>query len=198
MRIIGITGGVGSGKSAVLDFLAKHDAVAVIDADKVAHQLQDKGRAGYEEIVKVFGQEVLDSGGIIDRGKLGAIVFHDEGQLLKLNAIMHPLVKQEIMRQLQEYAAHMSVAYVFIEAALLIEEHYDEICDELWYIYVQEEQRMQRLKQSRGYSEEKIIQMMGCQLEEEVFRRHCQVVIDNNGSIEETYRQIREVLAWQN
>lgn len=200
MKIIGITGGVGSGKSLVLSFLADCNGIAsaVIEADKVAHELQKKGEPCYAAIVEAFGKDILNESGEINRGKLGKLVFGNKEKLNRLNAIVHPLVKQEIIRQVEQYRSNGRIEYLFIEAALLIEEHYDEICEELWYIYVSREERIRRLQASRGYSSEKALQMMSRQLSEEAFRSHCKVVIDNNGSIEDTYRQLREVLAWQN
>ena len=200
MKIIGITGGVGSGKSMILEYLREQtfEPAVVIEADRVAYELQRKGNLCYDAIVNAFGCDILDEAEEIDRYKLGSIVFQDEEQLRRLNALVHPLVKQEIVDRIRTEREKNSAAYLFIEAALLIEEHYDEICDELWYIYVSKEQRYERLRTSRGYSDEKIAQIMNNQLEEETFRRHCQVVIDNTGSKEDTFRQLREVFAWQN
>lgn len=200
MKVIGITGGVGSGKSLVLSWLAgQHRAsCAVIEADKTAHRLQQKGNSCYHAIVQEFGRQILDEKEEISRTRLGSMVFGDKERLERLNAIVHPLVKQEIIRQLKDYRRRNDIQYVFIEAALLIEEHYDVICDELWYIYVDKNKRIERLKESRGYTDTRIQQMMDRQLDEQTFRSCCQVVIDNNGSAEDTFRQIREVLAWQN
>lgn len=200
MKVIGITAGVGSGKSLVLSWLASqtYAPTAVIEADKTAHGLQKKGFAGYDAIIRQFGTDILTQDGDIDRKKLGELVFANRTELERLNAILHPLVKEEIVRQIAQLRSEQVVRFVFIEAALLIEEHYDEICDELWYIFTNKENRIQRLKQSRGYSDEKIRQIMDSQLDEGTFRRKCQIIIDNNGSEEDTFKQIREVLEWQN
>lgn len=200
MKVIGITGGVGSGKSSVLTWLATqtYAKTAIIEADKTAHSLQKKGTTGYNAIVKQFGTEILMQNKDIDRAKLGELVFSDKEKLQKLNTILHPLVKQEIIRQIEMIRREHKISYIFIEAALLIEEHYDVICDELWYIYVSREKRIQRLKKSRGYTDDKIRQIMERQLDEETFRKNCHIIIDNNGREEDTFRQIREVLEWQN
>lgn len=208
MKVIGITGGVGSGKSLVLAYLRdlsnnypeppfNNIKTYVIEADKVAHDLQKPGNLCYDAIVSAFGQNILNKDGTIDRKELGSIVFSDENRLMELNAIVHPFVKQYIIQTIDAIGRKQSADYIFIEAALLIEEHYDEICDRLWYIYVNEENRRKRLKASRGYSDEKISQIMEKQLDEATFRKACQVVIDNNNSAEDTYRQIREELACQ-
>lgn len=198
MKVIGITGGVGSGKSLVLAYLEKKANVFVIEADKLAHDLQKQGNLCYDSIVGEFGLSILSENGEIDRAKLGNIVFSDEKKLLKLNEIVHPIVKNEIIKTIDTIRKKQNFQYVFIEAALLIEEHYDQICDELWYIYVKPHIRMERLAESRGYTKEKTENIMSKQLEDDSFFKACQVVIDNNNSIEDTYRQIEEELGWQN
>lgn len=208
MKVIGITGGVGSGKTCILTYLRQlavnypkppfnQIKTYVIEADKTAHDLQKPGNLCYDAIVAAFGQEILHPDGTIDRKQLGEIVFADEQRLKELNAIVHPFVKKHIIQTIETIRTEQTADFIFIEAALLIEEHYDEICDSLWYVYVSEENRRSRLKASRGYSDYKISQVMENQLSEESFRRACQTVIDNNNSQEDTYRQIREVLACQ-
>lgn len=198
MKVIGITGGVGSGKSLVLAYLRKKQGVIVIEADKLAHDLQKQGNLCYDSIVREFGESILDETGEIDRAKLGSIVFSQEEKLLKLNAIVHPFVKKAIIHTIDTIQKEGSCQYIFIEAALLIEERYDLICDELWYIYVKAETRTERLMLSRGYTREKTEAIMKRQLEDAGFLKACQVVIDNNHDIEDTYRQIEEELAWRN
>ncbi len=199
--ILGITGGVGCGKSAVLEILEKDYHAYVIQADHVAHDLMAPGGASYEKIVEAFGTGILlvedgqndrqkDSKPAIDRKALGAIVFHDEEQLRLLNRLTHPEVKKEIRRRVAE----SKDSFVVIEAALLLEEHYEEICHEIWYIYADQETRLQRLEAARGYSREKSLSMMGTQKSEGEFRTACQETIDNSGFLEETKRQLDEKL----
>lgn len=194
MKILGITGGVGCGKSTVLEFFRGREDSFVLDADKAAHLLEEPGQICYEKIVAHFGKEILDKDGIIDRKKLGGIVFADEEQLKVLNAIVHPEVKNYIKAQIEEKRNSKKYAYFILEAALLLEEHYDKICDKVWYVYTSEENRRERLKRSRGYSDDKINQIMKNQLSESVFRQRTDAVIDNNGDSEDTIRQIREEL----
>ncbi len=192
MKIIGITGGVGSGKSRILSFIEESvpDGEAVIcQADHVAWDLQRVGEECYKQIVAHFGTKILNDDLTINRKALGQIVFGDEKELLALNAITHPAVKQEIKNRIKE--AEKTGAKLFVlEAALLIEEHYDEICEELWYIYTDIEIRRQRLKESRGYSDEKIDAMIAVQLPESVFQEKCSRVIDNSGAFELTQKQL--------
>lgn len=194
MKIIGITGGVGAGKSAILAYLKEQHGAIVIEADKVGHLLMAPGGACYEKIIEAFGDGLIKEDQTIDRGKLGAIVFADEKRLECLNQIVHPEVKQWIRNEIKKERIKGETELFVIEAALLIEDHYDEICDELWYIHTSEEIRRKRLKESRGYSEEKIAGIMANQLSPEQFQAACQVVIDNSGMMEDTYRQIDKQL----
>ena len=189
MKIIGVTGGVGAGKSTVLNYLEKRYGAKLILADLVGHEVMEPGHEAYEQVVKVFGQEIVSEDKTIDRKVLGAIVFADEKKRMILNRIIHPAVRQEILRRLEE-AELSHLSYVVVEAALFLEENYDAFCDETWYIYTDEKIRRQRLKESRGYSDERIDQIFRSQKTHEEFQKRCRFMIDNNGSEEETFRQI--------
>lgn len=193
MKTIGITGGVGAGKSTVLGFLETAFRAVVCEADKVAHMLQEPGEVCYEEIIEEFGCSILAKDGKIDRKKLGSIVFLDEKKLQKLNRIIHPQVKAYIRKKKEEEKVAGTQIFV-IEAALLIEDHYEEICDELWYIHTPDEIRRKRLKESRGYSDARIDGIMKNQKSEEQFRKACDVVIENGEDFKETCIQIKEAL----
>lgn len=189
MKIIGVTGGVGAGKSTVLNYLEKRYGAKLILADLVGHEVMEPGHEAYEQVVKAFGQEIVSEDKTIDRKVLGAIVFADEKKRMILNRIIHPAVRQEILRRLEE-AELLHLSYVVVEAALFLEENYDAFCDETWYIYTDEKIRRQRLKESRGYSDERIDQIFRSQKTHEEFQKRCLFMIDNNGSEEETFRQI--------
>ena len=189
MKIIGVTGGVGAGKSTVLNYLEKRYGAKLILADLVGHEVMEPGHEAYEQVVKAFGQEIVSEDNTIDRKTLGAIVFADEKKRMILNRIIHPAVRQEILRRLEE-AELSHLSYVVVEAALFLEENYDAFCDETWYIYTDEKIRRQRLKESRGYSDERIDQIFRSQKTHEEFQKRCLFMIDNNGSEEETFRQI--------
>ena len=189
MKIIGVTGGVGAGKSTVLNYLEKRYGAKLILADLVGHEVMEPGHEAYEQVVKAFGQEIVSEDKTIDRKAFGAIVFADEKKRMILNRIIHPAVRQEILRRLEE-AKLSHMLYVVVEAALFLEENYDAFCDETWYIYTSEDNRRLRLKASRGYSDEKIDRMFAAQKSHKEFLERCQFVIDNNGSAEETHRQI--------
>ncbi len=195
MRVIGITGGVGSGKSEVLRCLAKiYPRTAVIYADELTAALQKKGGKLYEAMVELFGEAYLLPDGELDRGKIARLVFGNEEELKRLNDTTHPIVVETIVNMINEAKTKEKTDFFFVEAALLIETGFDKICDELWYIYAQKKVRIQRLKESRGYTDKQIADMFDRQLSEEEFRKHCQVVIDNSGELEESIAQIRGIL----
>lgn len=189
MRIIGVTGGVGAGKSTVLSYLEKKYGARVIQADRVGHEVMEPGNAAYDEILKVFGMGILAPDGRIDRKSLGDIVFHEPDKLARLNAIVHPAVKAEILKRLAEYEREGGSLAV-VEAALFLEENYDAFCHETWYIYADEQCRRARLRKSRGYTDERIDRMFASQRTHEEFLRRCGAAIDNNGAEEDTCRQI--------
>ena len=193
MKIIGITGGVGSGKSRVLSYMEEQFKAVICQADHVAWELQEQGQKCYAEIVEHFGREILHDDGTINRKKLGQIVFNDNKELLVLNEIMHPAVKEAIVELIQ-IEREKQIEYFVLEAALLLEDGYKQICDEMWYIYTDEMTRRCRLKESRAYSDAKIDAIMASQLSEEVFRKECQIVIDNSGDFEDTCYQIDEAM----
>lgn len=193
MKIIGITGGVGSGKSRVLSYIEEEYQAVICQADQVAWKLQEPGETSYNQIVSHFGAGILNADQTIDRKVLGTIVFHNELEMDILNKITHPAVKTYIKGQMKKEKEAGASLFV-LEAALLLEDHYDEICDELWYIYADEQVRRERLKESRQYTDEKIDAMIAAQASEEMYRNGCQKVIDNSGTFEETCAQIKEAM----
>lgn len=195
MKIIGITGGVGAGKSEILSYIRQHYACRIYLADEVAHKVKEKGQPCYEQLVELLGREILAENGEIDKGRMAAVIFADEEILQQVNEIVHPQVKTYLLARMEEAVDDSEVELFFIEAALLIEAGYQGMVDELWYVYARQEVRRERLAKSRGYSQEKISQIMDSQLSEAVFRSTCDFVIDNSGEIEDAYRQIREKLA---
>lgn len=194
MKIIGITGGIGAGKSSVLNYIQKNYNARVIMADLVAHMLEEPGQKCYYSIIETFGSNILNSDMTINRRKLSQIVFSDELKRMKLNAIVHPYVKEHISNEIAKERVLGNLEYFVIEAALLLEDKYDLICDEVWYIYTKEQIRRERLKKSRGYSDEKIDYIFHSQLPENVFREKCKVIIDNNCLEYDTYEQIDTAL----
>lgn len=194
VRVIGITGGVGAGKSEVLTYLSKHCNCRIIMADKVAHQLEEPGERCYEPLKALLGSAVLTPAGTIDRRKMAERIFQDDEILQKVNGIVHPAVKEYLLEQIAYEKRAGQIDYLFIEAALLIEDGYSNIVDELWYIHADVSVRRQRLNQARGYADEKIDSILRGQLPEEAFYEHCRVVIENNGTFADVYQQIEKEL----
>ncbi len=195
MKFIGITGGVGAGKSAILDYLKNKPDTKVMLADEIAHELMVPGTQCYDRLKAEFGTEdIYQKDGFFDRIKLAQVIFSDDEKRKKLNGIVHPAVRKYVIGQAAYERKEGKIKLLVLEAALLIEEHYDEICDELWYIYTSEENRRIRLKKQRNYSDEKISEIFNSQLTDEKFRKACRVVIDNNGTIEAAEAQIEAAL----
>lgn len=194
MKLIGITGGVGAGKSEILSYIEKSCSCRILLSDTAAHKVKEPGQPCYDRLVELLGKEVLQKDGYIDKAKMAAAIFSDEQLLKKVNAIIHPAVKTYILSEIGKEEREGKIDAFFLEAALLIEDGYERILDELWYIYADEDVRRARLKASRGYSDGKIDRILGSQLSEKEFRAHCKVVIDNSGSLSDTYMQIDEIL----
>lgn len=194
MRFIGITGGVGAGKSAILEYINSKPGTRVMLADNIAHVVMEPGTECYRKLREIFAEDIFYKDGNIDKAKMAVAIFNDSKLRDKLNAIVHPAVKQYVIDQYETEKKKGELEWLILEAALLIEEHYDEICDELWYIYTSEENRRARLKEARGYSDEKIDSIMKSQLGEDAYRNACQKIIDNNGNVEQTYKEIDEII----
>lgn len=200
--ILGITGGVGAGKSTVLAYLAKKYGARILELDRVAEMLQRPGGACYENMLKLLRAYAASSGreedilledGSFDRSAVASLVFGDRKLLGQLNGIIHPAVREYVEAQIRNVSPQ---ELTVIEAALLLEERYDEICDEIWYIYASEEARRERLKKSRGYTDDKITGIMNSQKSDAYFREHCAFVVDNSSDdVENTFKQIDKGLS---
>ena len=191
MITIGITGGVGAGKSTVLDFLEQEYQAYVMKADEIGHLVMEPGQSCYEPVIALFGKQVIKNDKTIDRRLVSDVVFSHPDMLEKLNHIIHPAVKEYIRRQLalkKEEGQRICV----VEAALLLEDHYEEFCDTVWYIHTDSEIRIRRLMESRGYTREKSMSIIASQAPEEFFREHTDYVVTNNADLEDTWQQIRE------
>lgn len=190
MRVIGITGGVGAGKTAVLSYISEKYNCRVLLADEAAHQVKEPGQPCYEKLVALLTEEILDEDGRINKQKMAEKIFASEELLTKVNELIHPAVKELILDAITEEKQKGQHDFFFVEAALLIENGYLEILDEIWYIYAREEVRRKRLKEARNYTDEKIDAIMAKQLTEEEFRKYCSVVIDNSDSLTASQKQI--------
>ncbi len=195
MKVIGITGGVGAGKSAVLRYMSENYATKVIYADEVAHKLMAPGGNCHDAIGALFeGEQVFFEDGSVDKKLISQLIFNDDKKRSLLNAIVHPAVKEYILEQIEKERQKEVARCLVIEAALLIENDYDKICDEIWYVYASQKTRIARLKKDRGYSDEKIQAIFDSQLSEEEFRKVCDVVIDNDSDIDTMKMQVSRLM----
>ena len=185
VRVIGVTGGVGSGKSRILELLSTEFGARVILADQVAKELEEPGQAGLSRLLEAFGDGILGPDGTLDRGRFAERIFHDPVALRTVNEIIHPLTWQEIRRQIWESGESL----IAVESALF-DETTKEICQELWLVDASEKIRIRRLMDSRGYSREKCEKIIRSQKSRGDFIKLADVVIENNGSIEEVRAQI--------
>lgn len=197
MKVYGITGGAGTGKSEVIKMLQQNFGGCVIMSDEVARELMQKGNISYQLIVEYFGRDILMDDGEIDRKKLADHVFNNKEALEKLNSMTHPYVKDEIRKLIAEAEASGECRFVALESAILLECGYEDICDEFWYVYTKPEIRRQRMKETRNYSDEKVDSVMRNQQPDEAFFKQCSFVIENNTTLSDVYDQLKEKLDQQ-
>lgn len=187
-KIIGITGGVGAGKSSVLDILKNKFGARVILADLVAHDLMEPGMEGLKRVTDALGDSFIRADGTVDRKALAEIIFHDEKALKTMNGIIHPMVWEAVKTE----AFACGESFVIVEAAVF-DTAPEGLFDEIWYVYTTEENRIERLMASRGYTRETCESIIKRQDSEDAYRSRCGRVIDNNGSAEETEKQLKEI-----
>ena len=191
MKVIGLTGGIGSGKSTVSRLLADLGAV-VLDADKVGHQAYQPGTETWKELVAAFGEEIVSPDGTIDRKKLGAIVFGDPESLARLNRIVHPRMFDMMKAQIEEHR-RQSVSVVVLEAAILLEAGWTPLVDEVWVTVASEPTVVRRAIERTGLPEEQIRARIRSQLSNEEREKAASVVISNDGDLEELRAKVAEL-----
>ena len=189
MMVLGLTGGVGAGKSRILELFSEEYGAQVIQADLVARQLEEPGQPGRTGLVILFGNGILQADGTLDRKRFAEQIFENPEALKRVNALIHPLTWNEIKRQIRESSAEL----VVVEAALF-DERSREVCRYLLYVDTQDEIRIQRLMANRGYTREKCIHIMQNQADRKQFSELADFVIDNSGTVESAEIQIRQIL----
>ncbi|MCR5740194.1 MAG: dephospho-CoA kinase [Lachnospiraceae bacterium] len=193
MKIIGITGGIGGGKSSILNFISSHYISEIYYADEIARELELPGTIVYDRLVSIFGEDILenDPDRAIDKKKFAQVLYSDKANLDRANMIIHPAVENYINEKMRAAVKMRETELFFVEAALLIENGYNDIVDEMWYIYADDETRIRRLMEDRGYSREKAISIMESQLSDKDFRDNSDVIIDNNGDLKTACDQVK-------
>ena len=191
MKVIGITGGVGAGKSTVVGILQKHYTTEYLHCDAIAHELMERGGSAHEELISLFGEDLVNADGTLNRSKLYERAFLGD-RVEELNACVHPKVRIYVEDRIASLNAEGFQGLGLIEAALLIEAGYKAICDELWYVYAPVEARRARLKANRGYSDERVDSIMEEQASEDVFFSQSDFVLYNDASQEECEAHIVE------
>lgn len=185
-RILGLTGGIACGKSTISAYL-KEFGLPVIDADECSRVVVEKGSIGLEKLTEIFGSKILENDGTLNRKALGQIVFSDSEQLSLLNSVMEPLIREEISRRLnQENNADL----VVLDAPLLIEQHYDKICDFIMTIDVSKKIQLERLIERDNLSEDEAKSRIESQLSSRERNGFADVVIDSSGTVEQTRKQV--------
>jgi dephospho-CoA kinase len=194
MKTIGLTGGIGSGKSTVSQILANLGAF-IIDADKVGHEIYLPGKEAWQQVVAAFGRDILAADQTIDRKKLGAVVFASDEARKRLNAIVHPLMFQDIRRRVTEKRAEGFTKPVVVEAAILIEANWLPLVDEVWVVVTGKSAVIERVAAQRGLSVQDTEARIGSQLSDAERLKHANVVIRNDGSFADLKKQINT--AWE-
>lgn len=190
MRVIGLTGGVGSGKSLAAQMLQEACGAKLLIADDLGHVVMEPGTEGFIQIRNRFGGEVVKPDGTIDRAWLADRIFRDAQARQDLNAIIHPQVIRYIKNYIQERKQQPGI--IILESAILFESGCDTLCDEIWYVHVSAQTRKKRLAEDRGYSEAKTQAIMQQQMADEAFYSRCDVIIENNGTKQELKKNIQD------
>ncbi|HEM4129304.1 TPA: dephospho-CoA kinase [Streptococcus suis] len=190
-KVIGITGGIASGKSTVTAFL-REQGYPVIDADAVVHELQAKGGKLYQVLLKEFGQGILSADGNLDRVKLGQAVFADSKLRARLSVLQDQIIRQELLTRRDVLKQTEQV--VFMDIPLLYEADYSGEVDEVWLVYVDRAQQLERLIKRNSLSVQEAENRLAAQLSLEEKRSKAQFVIDNRGAVEATLMQVAKGL----
>ena len=191
MNIIGLTGGIASGKSTVSSFFRQKGA-AVLDADRIARELSEPGGKLHAEYVHHFGAEVLQSDGTLNRRRIGQIVFSDPQQKQWLDAVSHPAIRAELLRKLEQ-KRNEKQRLILLDVPLLFESGWDKMADKTCLVYVDESVQLQRLMKRDGYTRREAQDRIAAQMPLEEKKKRADYLIDNNGSLMDTVQQAEEL-----
>ena len=193
MITIGVTGGVGAGKSEILHYLERQYNCRILLSDDAAKELELPGGAIYGPLVSLLTEwnipgdneePLLFESGEINKKEMARRIFSDAELLRKVNELVHPAVNRYKLEEIERERKEGKREFFVLESALLVENGYDKVADSLWFIFCEKSVRAQRLRMTRGYSDEKIRQIMEKQVSDDVFRKFCDVVINNTGPLD--------------
>jgi len=190
--VIGLTGGIASGKSTVSNMI-KEMGITVVDADQISRDVVEFGKPAYNKIVEVFGVEILQEDHTLNREKLGTLIFSDQKKREQLNEIVHPAVRKEMLQQVKK-EKELGSSAVVLDIPLLFESKLTYLVDKTILVYVDEQIQLERLMQRNGYTEEEAKLRIQSQLPLKDKRKLADEIIDNNGSLENTQTQLKAVL----
>jgi dephospho-CoA kinase len=194
MLTIGLTGGIGSGKSTVAKILGEFGA-PILDADKVAHTTYAPGGPAYDAVIAAFGPQIVAADRTIDRKQLGAVVFGNAERLNQLTGIVWPATRDSIRRNLTELRANGANVPIVVEAAILIEANWQTLFDEIWLVRAPREQVIVRIETQRGLKPSETEARIRAQLSDEERAKYASLIIENNGSLEELDELLKEIWA---
>jgi len=194
MLIIGLTGGIASGKSTVSSYLKKLGAY-IIDADAIAKEVMEVGREGWQAVRNVFGNAYFMEDGRLDRKALAELVFSDTNALQKLNDTVHPIVKKVVCEEVLALMRSQSEKLIVLDVPLLVESGWTDMVDEVWLVTVERQEQMERLMKRNGLSYKEAQLRINSQMPLEEKRKYADRIIDNSGNVQNTYRQVDEI--WQ-
>lgn len=194
MKVIGVVGGMGSGKSTIVGLVSEIVNTYVINADAIGHSILKKGNPGYIPVLETFGDQILELDGEINRSALAKIVFSDPEQLQKLNNISHPLIHNRVKKEIDFALKNKSYDYIVVDAALLIEIRLVELVHQVWGVYVPQEVQVQRVMLRNSLSKEEALRRIRAQLPWDQIKKIINVEINNTATIEHTKEQIKNLL----
>ena len=192
MKVIGLTGGIGSGKSTVSRMLRGLGA-KIIDADQVAREVVEKGKPALNEIAEEFGKETLLEDGTLDRKKLGSIIFSDKEKRFRLNEITHPKIVQEINKLIVKYRSENHCDLVVLDCALLFEMNLDDMVEESWLVSLDKDTQLKRIMSRDELSEEDALKRINAQMSLGEKAERATRVIDNSSVVNETHKQVLDL-----
>lgn len=190
--IIGLTGSIASGKSAVAKMIQSY-GLPIVDADVVARQVVEPGSETLKKIAEIFGREVIAEDGSMDRAKVGNIIFHDESMRKKLNDIIHPAIREEMIRQRDEFISY-GEKNVFMDIPLLFESKLEHFVEKIIVVSVSEEVQLGRLMARNGFTEQEARTRIATQIPVKQKEALADYVINNNGTLEQTALQLQNIL----